>query len=128
MPKKANGANFKVSGGALTVSFDAAGTALTYVVCVWGPKPQFGGQRAKIWCSEVATSGDGAADVTIPDGMAATGAQVTWSGGLVAQGASQGRLLVTLDDEGGENVSYAYEYHFGAKNETQTFYDGLNFA
>jgi hypothetical protein len=128
MPKKANGANFKVSGGELTVTFDSGGPSLTYVVCVWGPKPQFGGQRPKVWCSETATREDGTAEVTVPGGMAATGAQVTWSGGLVAGGEEQGRLLVTLEEGGGESISYAYEYAFSGKDQTQTFYDGLNFT
>ena len=34
----------------------------------------------------------------------------------------------TIEQEGAETGSYAYEYNFGAKNETVTFYDGLNFA
>ena len=28
---------------------------------------------------------------------------------------------------GAESVSYAYEYNFSEKNQTETFYDGLNF-
>ena len=128
MPKKANGANFKVSGGEITVRFESSGPALVHVVCVWGPKPQFGGQRPKAWSSETTTSEEGAAEVTIPAAMALAGAQVTWSGGLIAAGESQGRLLVSFEQAEGDSGSYAYEYNFGAKDETVTFYDGLNFA
>lgn len=128
MPKKANGANFKVAGGELTVRFDAGGPALVHVVCVWGPKPAFGGQRPKAWASETTTSDDGTAEVTIPAEMAVAGAQVTWSGGLIAPGEAQGRLLVTVEQAQGESGSYAYEYSFSEKNQTETFYDGLNFA
>lgn len=128
MPKKANGANFKVAGGELTVRFDTGGPALVHVVCVWGPKPAFGGQRPKAWASETTTSDDGTAEVTIPAEMAVAGAQVTWSGGLIAPGEAQGRLLVTVEQAQGESGSYAYEYSFSEKNQTETFYDGLNFA
>ncbi|HSN22251.1 MAG TPA: hypothetical protein VLS49_16325 [Usitatibacter sp.] len=128
MPKKANGANFEVSGGELTVRFDAGGVPVVYVVCIWGPKPQFGGQRPKVWCTEKLTSTTDGDTVTVPAGMAMEGAQITWSGGLIAQGESQGRLQVTLDQEGGRNDSFSYEFSFSAKNETETFYDGLNFV
>src|SRR5690348_11342578 len=86
MHKKANGGNYTAGTGALTVTFDSGGPALVYVVCIWGPKPQFGGQRPKVWCTETVTSGDGTASVTVPEGMAIAGAQVTWSGGLIAPG------------------------------------------
>jgi hypothetical protein len=128
MPKKAKGANFKVSGGELTVSFESGGPTLVHVVCIWGPHPAFGGQRPRAWCSETETSKGGKASVTIPASMAMAGAQVTWSGGIIASGEAQDRLLVTVEQEGGEPMSYAYEYSFAAKDETQTFYDGLNFA
>jgi len=128
MPKKANGANLQVSGGELTVRFETDGPALVHVVCVWGPKPQFGGQRHKMWSSETETAAGGAAQVTIPAEMAVAGAQVTWSGGLIAKGAAQGRLLVSVEQAEGESSSYAYEYNFAEKNQTETFYDGLNFA
>ena len=128
MPKKANGANFKVTDGELVVRFESDGPTLVHVVCVWGPKPAFGGQRAKAWSSETATSPDGRAQVVVPAGMAIAGAQVTWSGGLIATGEAQGRLLVTVEQADGEPASYAYEYSFAAKDQTETFYDGLNFA
>jgi hypothetical protein len=128
MPKKANGGNFKVSSGPVSVRLESEGPTLVYVVCIWGPKPQFGGQRQKVWCTRTETSKSGSADVTLPDGMAMAGAQVTWSGGLIAKGEAQGRLLVTIEQESAETGSYAYEYNFGGKNETVTFYDGLNFA
>ena len=128
MPKKANGANFEASGGELTVRFDAGGTPVVYVVCIWGPKPQYGGQRPKLWCTEKRTSTEDGDTVTVPEGLAAEGAQITWSGGLIARGESQGRLQVTVDQDSGRSDSFSYEYHFGAKNETETFYDGLNFV
>jgi hypothetical protein len=128
LSKKANGANFKVSSGALTVRFDGGDAAVVYVVCIWGPKPQFGGQRPKVWCTEKLTAARDGATVAVPEGMAMAGAQVTWSGGLIAPGESQGRLLVTVAQEGGESESFAYEYNFGEKNQTESFYDGLNFA
>jgi hypothetical protein len=128
MPKRANGAKLEAPGGELTVRFETEGPTLVHVVCIWGPHPQFGGQRPKVWCSETETTQGGAASVAIPEGMAMAGAQVTWSGGLIATDESQGRLLVTLEQDGGESVSYAYEYNFAAKNETQSFYDGLNFG
>lgn len=128
MPKKANGGNFQVSSGALTVRLESDGPALVYAVCIWGPKPQFGGQRQKVWSTETVTRQNGRAEVTVPAGMAMAGAQVTWSGGLIAKGAAQGRLLVTLEQQGAETGSYAYEYNFMAKNDTAEFYDGMNFA
>ena len=128
MPKKANGANFEVSGGALTVRFDAGDVPVVHVVCVWGPKPQFGGQRPKLWCTEKRTSTGEGGTVTLPGGMAVAGAQITWSGGLIARGPAQGRLQVTIDQEGGRSDSFSYEYTFAAKNETETLYDGLNFV
>ena len=128
MPKKANGGNFQVSGGKLAVRLESDAATLVYAVCIWGPKPQFGGQRQKVWCTDTVTRKDGNGAVTVPDGMAMAGAQVTWSGGLIAQGEGQGRLLVTIEQEGAESRSYAYEYNFGGKNDTVTFYDGLNFA
>ena len=128
MHKKANGANFTVAGGPLTIEFESDGPALVHVVCIWGPKPQFGGQRQKVWSTETVTRQNGRAEVTVPEGMAMAGAQFTWSGGLIAKGAAQGRLLVTLEQEGAESGSYAYEYNFTAKNETADFYDGMNFA
>ena len=42
--------------GALTVRFDAGEPSVVYVVCIWGPKPQFGGQRPKVWCSDKLTT------------------------------------------------------------------------
>ena len=66
MAKKANGSNFKVSGGELTVRFDVDGPAVVHVVCVWGPKPEFGGQRPKLWCSETVKSSRDGATVTVP--------------------------------------------------------------
>ena len=128
MHKKANGANFTVAAGPLTITFESDGPALVHVVCVWGPKPQFGGQRPKVWCSETETSRNGRAKVEIPEGMAMSGAQVTWSGGLIATKRAQGRLLVSLAQEGAEATSYAYEYSFSEKDQTESFYDGLNFA
>ena len=128
MPKKANGANFKVSGGELTVQFDAGGPSIVHAVCVWGPKPQFGGQRSKLWCSETETSTKDGATVTIPEGMVAPGAQLTWSGGLVARRGSQGRLQVTVEERDGEGRSFSYEYQFTGKDQTESFYDGLNFT
>jgi hypothetical protein len=98
------------------------------VVCVWGPKPQFGGQRPKLWCTEKRTSTKDGAAVTLPQGMAMEGLQVTWSGGLIAPGSAQGRLNVAIDQAGGRSDSFFYEYNFTAKNETETFYDGLNFV
>ena len=127
MQKKANGANFPAGGGELTLRFETGGPALVYVVCIWGPKPAFGGQRPKAWCTETLSAQDGAATVTVPEGMAIAGAQITWSGGLIAPGEAHGRLLVTLSQEGGEESSYAYEYNFSEKNQTESFYDGLNF-
>ena len=128
MQKKANGANYTVSSGTFRVRFDTGGPTLVYVVCVWGPKPAFGGQRPKAWCSETLTSKSGSAEVRLPEGMAMAGAQVTWSGGLVAPGESQGALHVTVEQEGAETGAYAYEYNFTEKNQTESFYDGLNFA
>jgi hypothetical protein len=60
--------------------------------------------------------------------MAMVGAQVTWSGGLIAKGEAQGRLQVTIDQQGGRSDSFSYDFSFKAKNETETFYDGLNFV
>ena len=129
MHKKANGANFKVSGGgALTVRFEAGDAPVVYVVCIWGPKPEFGGQRPKVWCTDKLTSTADGDTVTVPEGLAMAGAQVTWSGGLIAPGASQGRLLVTVSQVGGETEAFSYEYSFAEKNQTESFYDGLNFA
>lgn len=129
MPKKANGANFTVSGGgALSVRFEADEPAVVYVVCIWGPKPQFGGQRPKMWCSEKLTSTQDGDEVAVPEGMAMAGTQITWSGGLIAPGESQGRLLVTVAQEGGESAAFSYEYNFTEKNQTESFYDGLNFV
>lgn len=129
MQKKANGANFKVGGGELGVRFDAGGLAVVYVVCIWGPRPQFGGQRPKVWCSEKLDSSQDGASVTVPEGLAAAGSQITWSGGVIATGESQGRLLVTVSQEGGEGESsFSYEYNFTEKNQTESFYDGLNFT
>src|SRR4051812_14866644 len=128
MPKKANGANFTVSNGKLTVRFETGGPAVVYAVCVWGPKPQFGGQRQKVWCTETQSAARGNATVAIPEGMAMAGAQVTWSGGLIAAREAQGRLLVSVEQDGAESSAYAYEYNFTQKNQTESFYDGLNFA
>jgi hypothetical protein len=128
MPKKANGANFKVAGGDVTVRFESDGPTLVYVVCIWGPRSGFGGQRPKAWSTETVTTKEGTAEVALPEGMAMAGAQVTWSGGLIATGEAQGRLLVSVEEAGGEAGSYAYEYNFTRKNETETFYDGLNFT
>jgi len=128
MPKKANGGNFQVSSGEVTVRLESDGPTLVYAVCIWGPKPQFGGQRQKVWGGETITRKDGSGEVTLPEGMAMAGAQVTWSGGLISRGAGSGRLLVTIEQQGAETGSYAYEYNFTAKDETATFYDGLNFA
>jgi hypothetical protein len=128
MHKKANGANFKVSNGTLSIRFEAGDAPVVYVVCIWGAKPEFGGQRAKLWCSDKLTSTEDGEVVAIPDGAAMAGTQVTWSGGVIAPGESQGRLMVTVSEEGGESASFAYEYTFGAKNETESFYDGLNFV
>ena len=128
MQKKVNGANFPAGGGELTLRFETGGPALVYVVCIWGPKPAFGGQRPKAWCTETLSAQDGAATVTVPEGMAIAGAQITWSGGLIAPGEAQGRLLVTVAQDGEERGSYAYEYNFVEKNQTESFYDGLNFA
>jgi hypothetical protein len=128
MPKKANGGNFQVSAGDLTVRLESDGPTLVYAICVWGPKPQFGGQRQKVWSTETVTRKDGSAEVKVPEGMPMAGAQVTWSGGLISRAAAQGKLQVTIEQEGAETRSYAYEYNFGDKNETVTFYDGLNFA
>jgi hypothetical protein len=126
--KKANGANFKVGEGELTVRFDSGGPSVVHVVCIWGPKPQFGGQRPKMWSSEVTTSRGGSASVAVPAAMAVAGAQVTWSGGLIAKRGAQGRLLVTLEQAGAESGSFTYEYTFTAKNQSESFYDGLNFT
>ena len=128
MPKKANGGNFQVSGGELTVRLESEGPELVFAVCVWGPKPQFGGQRQKVWSTETVTRKDGNGQARLPNGMAMAGAQITWSGGLIAKGEAQGRLRVTIEQEGAETGSYSYEYNLAAKNETVTFYDGLNFA
>jgi hypothetical protein len=128
LSKKANGANFKVSGGELTVQFDAGGPAVVHVVCIWGPKPAFGGQRPKLWCSETEKSSKDGATVTVPEGMAVAGSQVTWSGGLIAKRGEQGRLLVTVAEQGGESESFSYEYQFTQRNQTESFYDGLNFT
>ncbi len=126
MPKKANGANFKVSGGDLNVQFEAGGPSVVHVVCVWGPKGQFGGQRQKLRASDTPTSRNGAATVTVPEGVAVEGAQITWSGGLIAKRGAQGRLLVTVGQLGGDSEAFAYEYRFARKNESESFYDGLN--
>ena len=128
MHKKANGATFEVSAGALSVHFDAGDAPVVYVVCIWGPHPPYGGQRPKHWCSEKLTSTEDGATVEVPEGMAMKGSQITWSGGLIAPGASQGRLLVTLKQEAGPDASFSYEYTFTEKNQTESFYDGLNFA
>ena len=127
MPKKANGGNFKLAaGGELAVKFEAGGPSVVHVVCVWGPKPEFGGQRPKLWCSETVTAKRDGATVAIPEGMAIAGAQVTWSGGLIAKKGAQGRLLVTVGQRGGASESFSYEYQFTAKDQTESFYDGLN--
>jgi hypothetical protein len=128
MQKKANGANFGVGEGALTVRFDAGEPSVVYVVCIWGPKPQFGGQRPKVWCSDKLTTPGDEATITVPEGIVVAGEQVTWSGGLIAGGESQGRLLVTVTQEGGESAAFSYDYSFTGKNQTESFYDGLNFV
>ena len=128
MQKKANGANYRAGRGELTVRFETGGPTLVYVVCIWGPKPAFGGQRPRVWCSPTQDAKGGSATVAVPDGMAAAGAQITWSGGLVAPGETQGRLLVTVEQDGAETGSYAYEFNFREKDQTESFYDGLNFA
>ena len=127
MHKQANGGNFQVSGGDLTIEFDGGKAPVVYAVCVWGPKPEFGGHRPKLWCTDTRKSRKDGATVTIPGNMAVAGAQVTWSGGVIAPAAAQGRLLVTVSQDGTSN-SYAYEYNFARKNETESFYDGLNFT
>jgi hypothetical protein len=126
--KKANGANFEILGGKLSVAFDGGGAAVVYVVCIWGPHPQYGGQRPKVWCSDKLSSTEDGNTVAVPDGMAMKGSQMTWSGGLIAPGESQGRLAVTVKQEAGPDAAFAYEYHFTAKNQTESFYDGLNFV
>jgi hypothetical protein len=128
LPKKANGANFKVGEGEINVRFDADGPSIVHIVCLWGAKPQFGGQRNKLWSSETTTSNGGGATVTIPAGMAMAGTQVTWSGGLIAPGEAHGGLHVTVEQEGGTSEAYTYEYNFSEKDQTAAFYDGLNFA
>jgi len=128
LPKKANGRNFEVSGGELTVRFDGGDATVVYVVCIWGPKPQFGGQRPLVWRSATVNTTEFGDTVTVPAGMAVEGAQVTWSGGLIARGESQGRLQVTIDQDGGRGDSFSYDYSFRGKNETENFYDGLNFV
>lgn len=128
MQKKANGANYRVGSGDLTIRFATDGPALVYVVCVWGPKPEFGGQRPKAWCTETLSAEDGSAEVAVPAALAMAGAQVTWSGGLIAPGELQGRLVVAIEQAGAESPTYSYEYHFTEKNQTESFYDGLNFA
>ena len=127
MHKKANGANFKLGQGELTFRFQSDGPSVVYVVCIWGAKPQFGGQRQKVWCSDTLTA-KASATVKVPENTVMSGMQVTWSGGLIASGESQGRLLVTVEQEGAEETSYAYEYALAAKDATESFYDGLNFT
>jgi len=56
------------------------------------------------------------------------GAQVTWSGGLIAPGEAQGGLHVTVAQESGASEAYSYEYNFTEKDQTISFYDGLNLA
>jgi hypothetical protein len=127
MPKKANGANLKLGDGDIQLRFEADGAPVVYVVCLWGAKPEFGGQRTLLWQSEQLTSTQDGDSISIPPNIAMAGMQVTWSGGLIARGEEQGALHVTVS-QGDESETYSYEYHFGAKNETDSFYDGLNLA
>lgn len=126
MPKKANGSNFQTGGGALTFEFDAGPHQVVYVVCLWGPKAQFGGQRPKVWCSEKLSTDDGNR-VTIPFEGPLPGMQVTWSGGVVARedGAS-GKLTVTISQVNGEGGSYEYDFNFQKAQDHDLFYDGVN--
>lgn len=125
MPKKANGANFGLSGGDITVRFEADEPVI-YVVCLWGAKPEFGGQRQLVWRTEELNSREDGDTIKLPPDVAMAGMQVTWSGGLVSSGRGQGGLRVTVAQSGGATQAYSYEYHFGARNETESFYDGLN--
>lgn len=127
MPKKANGANFALASGDLSVRFEAD-VPVVYVVCLWGAKPQFGGQRALLWRSDELNSRADGDTIVMPPNLAMGGMQVTWSGGVVSEGEAQGGLRVTLAQKGGESASHTYEYQFQGKNEVDSFYDALNFA
>ena len=124
MPKKANGGNFGLSSGDITVRFEAD-EPVVYVVCLWGAKPQFGGQRQLLWRTEELNSREDGDTITLPPDVAMGGMQVTWSGGLVSSGEGQGALRVTLA-QGDASETWSYEYHFKGKNEAESFYDGLN--
>lgn len=127
MPKKANGGNFQTGAGALTLEFDAGRDLVVYVVCLWGPRPAFGGQRPKVWCSDKLNTTDDGKRVSVPFEAPLPGMQVTWSGGVVAQsdGAS-GKLMVSISQADGEGASYGYEYTFAKAQDHDSFYDGVN--
>lgn len=124
MPKKANGANFSLADGDITVRFEAD-EPVVYVVCLWGAKPEFGGQRQLVWRTEELNSRDDGDTITLPPDVAMAGMQVTWSGGLVSTREGQGGLRVTFA-QGETSQTFSYEYHFGGRNESESFYDGLN--
>ena len=126
MQKVANGSNFQLGDGDITVRFQAD-LPVVYVVCLWGAKPQFGGQRQLVWRTEELHSARDGDKVTLPPDVAMSGMQVTWSGGIVSQGEAQGALRVTFSQKGGETSTYSYEYQFSGKDQAESFYDGLNF-
>jgi hypothetical protein len=125
MPKKANGANFGLSGGDITVRFEADEPVI-YVVCLWGAKPEFGGQRQLLWRSEELNSRNDGDTITLPPELAMAGMQITWSGGLISSREGEGGMRVTVAQRDGATETYSYEYHFGGRNEAESFYDGLN--
>lgn len=127
MTKKANGSNFQTGGGAITFEFDAGAQQVVYVVCLWGPKPQFGGQRPKVWCSEKLDSAADGKRVTIPFEGPLTGMQVTWSGGVIAkEDQASGKLTVAISQVNGEGASYDYDFNFQKAQDHELFYDGVN--
>ena len=125
LPKKANGANFALASGDISVRFEAD-AAVVYVVCLWSAKPEFGGQRNLLWRTEELNSREDGDTIVMPPDIAMAGMQVTWSGGIVSPGEAQGAMRVTFAQEGGESVTHAYDYAFGGRNEAESFYDGLN--
>lgn len=127
MPKKANGANFPLAGGDITVRFEA-GEPVIYVVCLWGAKPEFGGQRQLLWRTEELNSREDGDTITLPPDIAMAGMQITWSGGLLSGAEGQGALHVTVAQAGGSQETFAYDYRFGGSNEAESFYDGLNLS
>ena len=127
LAKKANGANFDLASGDISVRFQAD-APVVYVVCLWGAKPEFGGQRALLWRTEELNSREDGDTIVLPPNLAMAGMQVTWSGGVVSTGEGQGAVHVTFAQKGGESASHSYDYAFNEEGQAEHFYDGLNLA